>query len=120
MEERFWTAGEDLYGKAFDPASGIALPPPTGIIAGAGIARRLAGPPRWSPAAMTESGPLFKRLVRARVGGARTAGRRRLPYDAYCTSTYRKAADDRWRLTCIKAPIDLHGGRVTSAGPALS
>jgi hypothetical protein len=97
-EERFWTGGEDHYREALDPACVMAFPPPAGIIAGTGIARALAGAPRWLSVAMAErhaSRPSDDLLVLAyRARGQRDGA---APYDAYCTSTYRKAGD-RWRL----------------------
>ena len=98
MEERIWTSGEDHYREALDPACVMAFPPPAGIIAGPAIARSLAGAPRWTSVTMTETRigrPSDDLLVLAyKARGLRDGS---APYDAYCTSTYRRA-DDRWRL----------------------
>ena len=99
MEERFWTGGADHYREALDPACVMAFPAPAGIIAGAGIARSLAGAPRWSSVAMTETEvgrPAADLLVLAyKARGLRDGAP---PYEAYCTSTYHRRGDDRWRL----------------------
>jgi hypothetical protein len=100
MEERFWTGGEDHYRGALDPACVMAFSAPAGIIAGIGIVQGLAGAPRWTSVAMTETHvgrPSDGLLVLAYKARARRDGGA-APYDAYCTSTYHRRADDRWRL----------------------
>ena len=98
MEERSWTGGEDHRREVLDPACVMAFPPPAGIIQGPGIAQSLAGAPRWSSVTMAETHagrPSEDLLVLAYKARGRRDGA--APYDAYCTSTYRKAGD-RWRL----------------------
>jgi hypothetical protein len=96
-EGRLWTGGEDHYHEAFDPVCVMVFPPPAGI-EGPGVARSLAGAPRWSSVAMAEkhaSRPSDDLLVLAyKARGWRDGA---APYDAYCSSAYRRAGD-RWRL----------------------
>jgi hypothetical protein len=83
MEERCWTGGEDHYRGVLDPACVMAFPPPAGIVRGPDIVRGLAGAPRWSSVAMTEthaarpSGDLLVLAYKAR--GLRDGA---APYDA--------------------------------------
>jgi hypothetical protein len=97
-EERFWTGDRDHYRDALDPECVMAFPAPAGIIRGPGIARSLAGAPRWSSVEMAErhvgrpAADLFVLAYRAR--GLRDGA---APYAAYCTSTHRRDGD-RWRL----------------------
>ena len=98
MEERFWAAGEDHYRDALDPACVMAFPAPAGIIEGPAIAQSLAGAPRWASVTMAETRigrPSDDLLVLAYRARGRRDGA--APYEAYCTSTYRKAGG-RWRL----------------------
>jgi hypothetical protein len=97
-EERFWTGGTEHHREALDPECVMAFPFPAGIIAGAGIAESLAGAPRWSSVEMAErrvSRSAADLLVLAyKARGVRDGA---APYEAYCTSTYRRDGD-RWRL----------------------
>lgn len=99
LEERFWTGGEDHYARTLDAECVMAFPPPAGILAGGRrIAESLKGAPRWSSIAMSERhvsrptsdvGILAYKARGERDGAA--------PYEAYCTSTYRRDGDG-WRL----------------------
>lgn len=97
-EERFWTDGEDHYREALDPACVMAFPAPAGIIAGSAIAQSLAGAPHWASVEIAErhvGRPAADLLVLAyKARGLRDGA---APYEAYCTSTYRRAGD-HWRL----------------------
>ena len=98
VEERFWTGGADHYREALDPACVMAFPSPAGIIKGPEVVQSLAGAPRWSSVTMTETHagrPSDNLLVLAYKARGRRDGT--APYDAYCTSTYRKVGA-RWRL----------------------
>ena len=98
VEERFWTGGEEHYREALDPACVMAFPAPAGIMHGAGIARSLAGAPRWASVEMAgrhAARPAADLLVLAyKARGTRDGAP---PYEAYCTSTHRRDGD-RWRL----------------------
>lgn len=92
-DEDAWRTEERL-----DPACVMAFPAPAGIMHGAGIAESLAGAPRWSSVAMADRHVgravpdvhVLAYRARAQSDGA-------APYEAYCTSTYRRDGD-RWRL----------------------
>ncbi len=99
-ERAFWTGGADHWRDALDPACVMAFPAPAGIVAGgAEIVRSLADAPRWSSVRMAEariSRPAADLLVLAyRAEGRRGEG---AAYHAYCTSTYHRSGDGRWRL----------------------
>lgn len=99
LEERFWTGGEDHYARTLDAECVMAFPPPAGILAGGRrIAESLKDAPRWSSIAMSERhvsrptsdvGILAYKARGERDGAA--------PYEAYCTSTYRRDGGG-WRL----------------------
>lgn len=98
LEERFWTAGEDHYQAALDPACIMAFPAPAGILSGPSIAGSLAGAPRWSAVEMRD------RVVARPHPGLLVLGYRALgsrdgaaPYEAFCTSSYR-LTDEGWKL----------------------
>lgn len=96
-EERFWTGG-DHYREALDPACVMPFPAPAGIMQGPGIARSLAGAPRWASVETAErhvARPAADLLVLAyKARGLRDCA---APYEAYCTSTHRHDGQ-RWRL----------------------
>ena len=97
-EERFWTGDQDHYSEALDPECVMAFPAPAGIIQGPGIARSLAGAPRWASVEMAErhvGRPAADLLVLAyKARGLRDGA---APYGTYCTSAYRRDGD-RWRV----------------------
>ncbi len=98
MEEQFWTGGLPHYEHSLDASCVMAFPAPAGILAGAAIVEGLKGAPRWLSVAMTDrhlAHPAPELSVLAyRARGVRPGAP---PYEAYCTSTYRRAADG-WRL----------------------
>ena len=98
LEERFWTAGEDHYRAALDPACVMAFPAPAGLMAGPAIVESLAGAPRWSSVKMADR-QLARPNGQTIVLGYRAMGRREgaQPYEAYCTSSYCRA-ESAWKL----------------------
>ncbi len=97
-EERLWLEGAEAYADLLHPACVMAFVPPVGILRGEEIGRSLEGAPRWEAVAMTE-----RTLARPDEGtsvlGYRARGRRAgsEPYEAFCTSTWRRGADG-WRI----------------------
>ena len=99
LEEQFWTSGTEHYDRVLDPECVMAFPAPAGILAGhRWIVESLKDAPRWSSVAMSErhvtrfGADLTVLAYRARGVRDDTS-----PYQAYCTSTYRRAPDG-WRL----------------------
>jgi len=98
LEEQFWTGGEAHYERVLDPHCVMAFPAPAGILAGARIVDGLKGAPRWASVTMTErhvAHPAPDVSVLAYRARGQRAGAP--AYEAYCSSTYRRAPGG-WRL----------------------
>ncbi len=96
LERRLWLDGEPRYRAALDPACMMTFG--FGVLAGEAIMESLEAAPRWTSVDMAE-----RRLTRPgddlAVLAYRATGRREgePPYEAWCSSTYRRDGP-RWRL----------------------
>lgn len=97
LEEGLWTGEAARLAAALDPAC-LMVFPGIGVLDAAAALAGLKGAPRWRTVAMTG-----RRLVRPADGLVALAYRARgqragaAPYEAWCSSTYRRVGD-RWLL----------------------
>lgn len=98
LERRFWLGGVETYETHMDPQCLMAFPAPAGLLAGPAIVEALRQAPRWAQVELSD-----QRLARPAPDMAVLAYRARGSrgdgdvYQAYCTSTYRRAGGT-WRL----------------------
>jgi hypothetical protein len=96
-ERAFWLAGEAHHAQALDPAC-LMVFPGIGALDRAAALDGLKGAPRWRDVAMEE-----RRLARPAPDIVSLAYRARgerdgaAPYEAWCSSSYRREGD-RWLL----------------------
>jgi hypothetical protein len=99
FEESLWTADAEHYRRSIDDACLMILPAPPFVMSGEQSIEAVIHTPRWSKVEFTDrqvSRPeegLIVIAYRARAEREGTA-----PYDAYCTSTYRRVAHEEWRV----------------------
>lgn len=97
LEEAFWTGGEDHYQSALDPACLMVFPGVGPLTASAAL-EGLKSAPRWKSVGMDD-----RRLTRPSEEVATLAYRARgeregaAPYEAWCSSSYRRDGE-RWLL----------------------
>jgi hypothetical protein len=98
VEEKLWTNGADQYERTLDAQCVMAFPAPAGIMLGRKIVESLEGAPRWTSVTMGER-HLVRPMPDVTILAYRARGTRdgAPAYEAYCTSTYRRASDG-WRL----------------------
>jgi hypothetical protein len=99
LEEKLWCGDARQMEAALDPECVMAFPAPVGILAGPpSIRQALEEAPRWSRVALSER-DLHRPAPDVLVLAYRTSAQRdeAPPYNAYCTSTYRRRIDG-WRL----------------------
>jgi hypothetical protein len=96
-ERRLWLEGAEAFEALVADACVMAFAP-VGLLTGAAIRAAVAGAPRWAEVSFEEAA-LERPDADTLVLGYRARGRRpdAAPYQAYCTSTYRRLAGG-WRL----------------------
>lgn len=98
-EERLWTGAADGFARGLDESCLVVVPSAPFVMEGAEAVDAIAQLPRWEEVNFAHG-----RIVRPEEGLIVTAykatARRENEdnYTAWCTSTYRRAAHDDWRL----------------------
>lgn len=99
FEESLWTGDAEHYRELIDGECLMVLPAPPYVMTGQQAIEAVAGTPRWAKASLTE-----RQIVRPEEGlivvayNARAEREGISPYEAHCTSTYRRLAHDKWRV----------------------
>ncbi len=99
FEESLWTADADHYRESIDPACLMVLPAPPYVMSGEQSIQAVIETPRWSRAELTErkvSRPQEGLIVIAYKARAEREGT--APYEAFCTSTYRRLSHEEWQV----------------------
>ena len=99
FEESLWTADAAHYRASIDDECLMVLPEPPYVMSGAQAIEAVASTPRWSQVALTgrqvarpqEGLIVIAYHVRAERDGV-------TPYEAHCTSVYRRLAHEEWRV----------------------
>jgi hypothetical protein len=99
FEESLWTATPDHYRESIDEQCLMVLPAPPFVISGAQSVEAVSQTPRWSRVELTE-----RQVARPQEGliviAYKARGEREgvPPYEAYCTSTYRRLGHEEWKV----------------------
>lgn len=99
FEESLWTGDAEHYRALIDDECLMVLPHPPFVMGGAEAVAAVADTPRWSAVEISEkqvSRPQEGLIVIAYKAAARGEGK--APYEAHCTSVYRRLAHDEWRV----------------------
>ena len=99
FEESLWTATPEHYRNSIDDECLMVLPTPPYVMSVAQAIEAVASTPRWSTVELTErqvARPQEGLIVIAYKAHAERDGVS--PYDAHCTSTYRRLAPEEWRV----------------------
>jgi hypothetical protein len=98
-EESLWTGDAQHYRESIDPACLMVLPAKPFIMSGEEAVKAVADTPRWSEVTLSD-----RRLTRQEdsviVVAYKAVAKRETgnPYEAHCTTTYRKVTGDQWRV----------------------
>ena len=99
FEESLWTADADHYREAIDDECLMVLPAPPFVMSGEESIEAVIHTPRWASASFSE-----RRVARPQEGliviayAVRAEREGSAPYEAHCTSTYRRLGPDEWRV----------------------
>jgi hypothetical protein len=99
FEESLWTGDARHYHELIDDECLMVLPAPPFVMTGQQAIEAVSNTPRWTKATLTE-----RQIVRPQEGlivvayNARAEREGASPYEAHCTSTYRRLAHDEWRV----------------------
>ncbi len=99
FETSLWTADAARYREAIDPECLMVVPQPPFVLSGEQAVAAVSATPRWTTVAMREqkiARPQEGLIVVAYAVRAEREGTD--PYDAYCTSTYRRMEHEVWRV----------------------
>ena len=99
FEESLWTGDAEHYAALVDHDCLMVLPKPPFVFHGGQAVAAVSDTPRWSKVELTErqvSRPQEGIIVIAYAVSAERDGV--TPYQAHCTSTYRRLAHDEWRV----------------------
>lgn len=99
FEESLWTADADHYRESIDDECLMVLPELPFVMGGGEAIEAVSKTPRWSRVEISErrvSRPQEGLIVIAYKARAEREGTP--PYEAYCTSTYRRLAHEEWRV----------------------
>lgn len=100
FETSLWTADAEHYRQSIDDACLMVLPARPFIFTGEKAIEAVAHTPRWSNVEFSNgriSRPQEGMIVIAYTAKAQREGIS--PYEAHCTSTYRRLGHDKWRVT---------------------
>ena len=98
-EEGLWIGDAERYRASIDDECLMVLPAPPYVMNGQQAVDAVSSTPRWSTVALTErqvSRPQEGLIVIAYNARAERDGI--TPYQAHCTTTYRRLAHDDWRV----------------------
>jgi hypothetical protein len=99
FEESLWTGDAEHYRELVDRECLMVVPAPPFVLQGEQAIEAVADTPRWSRVTFDD-----RRIVRPQEGlivvaySARAEREGGDPYEAHCTSTYRRLAHDEWRV----------------------
>ena len=99
FEESLWTGDAEHYRACIDDECLMVLPQPPFVLRGGAAIDAVSDTPRWSAVTLSErkvSRPQEGLIVVAYRAQASREGSS--PYDAHCTSTYRRLAHEEWRV----------------------
>ncbi len=111
FEESLWTADAQHYRESIDDECLMVLPTPPFVMSGRQAIEAVANTPRWSKVELTE-----RQVARPQEGliviAYKARGEREgiSPYEAHCTSTYRRLAHEEWRVVQHQQTPPLVGG----------
>jgi hypothetical protein len=100
FETSLWKCDGAHYHKSIDPTCLMVLPTRPYIFAGPDAIQAVSETPRWTDVEISDghiSRPQEGMIVVAYTAKAKCDGV--APYEAHCTSTYRRRAHDDWRVT---------------------
>lgn len=98
FEESLWTGGAERYRALVDKECLMILPEPPFVMRGEQAIAAVSDTPRWGHVTLSErevSRPQEGLIVIAYKANAEGGGQ---PYEAHCTSTYRRLAHEEWRV----------------------
>jgi hypothetical protein len=99
FEESLWTGDASHYRELVDNECLMVLPQPPFVLNGQQAVEAVSNTPRWSSVDLSErqvSRPQEGLIVIAYKARAEREGV--APYEAHCTSTYRRLAHEEWRV----------------------
>ncbi len=99
FEESLWTADAEHYRASIDDECLMVLPEPPFVMSGQQAIAAVIDTPRWSTIVLSErqvARPQEGLIVVAYKAHAEREGV--APYEAHCTSTYRRLAHEEWRV----------------------
>jgi hypothetical protein len=99
FEDSLWTGSAEHYRDLIDPECVMVLPEPPYIMVGQTAIQAVSDTPRWSRVVLTDrqvSRPQEGLIVIAYKAEACRGDEK--AYEAYCSSTYRRLAQDVWRV----------------------
>ena len=99
FEESLWTADAEHYRESIDDACLMVLPEPPYVMSGEQSKEAVIHTPRWSNVAFSKqqvSRPQEGLIVIAYHARAEREGV--APYEAHCTSTYRRLEHEVWQV----------------------
>lgn len=97
FEHSLWVATPEEYRAKMDDDCLMVVPTPPFVLAGEAAVQAVSGTPRWDEVELSErkvARPQEGLIVVAYRAKARKADAQ--PYDAHCTSTYRRLGQDHW------------------------
>ena len=98
-EESLWLADAEHYRATIDDECLMVLPAPPFVMTGSQAVEAVASTPRWASADLSE-----RRVSRPQEGLIVIAYKVRAeregitPYEAHCTTTYRRLSHEEWRV----------------------
>ncbi|PHK96996.1 DUF4440 domain-containing protein [Pseudoroseomonas rhizosphaerae] len=99
FEESLWTGDAEHYRELVDEECLMVLPQPPFVLSGEQAVAAVSDTPRWTKVAISErqvSRPQEGLIVVAYKVNAEREGT--TPYEAHCTSTYRRLEHEVWRV----------------------
>ena len=99
FEESLWTGDAEHYRELIDEECLMVLPAPPYVMSGQQAVEAVSSTPRWSTVELSErqvSRPQEGLIVIAYKARAEREGV--TPYEAHCTSTYRRLEHEVWRV----------------------
>ena len=99
FEESLWTADADHYRQSIDAQCLMVLPAPPFVMSGEQSIQAVIETPRWSRVELSQ-----RQVARPEEGliviayHARAEREGAAPYEAFCTSTYRRLGHEDWKV----------------------
>ena len=98
-EQGLWTGDAENYRITVDEQCLMVLPAKPFIVTGRQAAEAVASTPRWQQVTLSDrqvSRPQEGLIVIAYTARAEREGKK--PYEAHCTTVYRRLEHDKWRV----------------------